>query len=237
MSIETTIVTVPTTAGQQSSAASGRLSDPVQTVTVGWTPAVVSGPSAPIVTVPGPKLVFCDTETTSLRHDRRAWEIALIVRRPGEDDEELTWFVESGDLDLGNADIQSLKIGKFYERHPEHRESGRTWESEAEDAVLAEVEELTRDAILVGAVPNFDTEVLANRMRAHGICPSWHYHLVDVETFAAGALRLPPKWSFDAVLAAYGLTYDEADRHTALGDTRMVRDLYDAVMSGKAVTR
>ena len=33
-----------------------------------------------------------------------------------------------------------------------------------------------------------DTEVLANRMRAHGICPSWHYHLIDVEALAIGYL-------------------------------------------------
>ena len=69
-------------------------------------------------------------------------------------------------------------------------------------------------------------------MRANGICPSWRYHLVDVETLAAGALRRPPPWRFDDLLADYGLVYDEADRHTALGDARMVRDLYDAVLKG-----
>lgn len=181
-----------------------------------------------------PRIVFIDTETTSLRHDRRAWEVALIVRDPelGKD-EEHTWLVDAKDLDLGNADLMSLKIGKFYERHPDGRGSripGRD-EIYPERAMLHLVERLTRGATLVGAVPNFDAEVLGNRMREHGICPSWHYHLIDVETLAAGALRLPPPWNFDKVLAAYGLEYDEADRHTALGDTRMVRDLYDAVMT------
>ena len=28
-------------------------------------------------------IVFGDTETTSLRHDRRAWEVGLFVRVPG----------------------------------------------------------------------------------------------------------------------------------------------------------
>ena len=100
-----------------------------------------------------------------------------------------------------------------------------------ESEALVEVERLTRGAILVGAVPNFDTEVLGTRMRANGILPSWHYHLVDVETLAAGAKKLTPPWSFDAVLELYGLSYDEAERHTALGDARMARDLYDAVLS------
>lgn len=185
-----------------------------------------------------PRLVFIDTETTSLRHDRRAWEVALIVRDPDTGkDEEYTWFVDTDDLDLGNADLMSLKIGKFYDRHPQalNPTAGRRYDSlhntVCECDALMEVERMTRGVILVGAVPNFDSEVLGNRMREHGICPSWHYHLIDVETLAAGALKLPPPWNFDMVLAEYGLTYDEADRHTALGDTRMVRDLYDAVMA------
>jgi DNA polymerase III epsilon subunit-like protein len=99
-----------------------------------------------------------------------------------------------------------------------------------EAEVAVEIERETRGAVLIGAVPSFDEETLAGMLYRHGLCPTWHYHLVDVETLAAGALRMPPRWDFDSVLAAYGLTYDEADRHTALGDARMVRDLYDAVM-------
>lgn len=177
------------------------------------------------------KICFIDTETTSLRHDRRAWEIAVITRDETGKDTEHSWFVDADDIDLGNADLKSLKIGKFFERHPQARIDGtEDREFDNESSVLIEVEPLLRGATIVGAVPNFDTEVLANRMREHGICPSWHYHLIDVETLAAGALKLPPPWDFDKVLDAYGLTYDEADRHTALGDARMVRDLYDAVL-------
>lgn len=53
---------------------------------------------------------------------------------------------------------------------------------------------------------------------------------MDVETLAAGALHRAPLWDFDELLAAYMLAYDEKDRHTALGDARMVRNLYDSVM-------
>jgi hypothetical protein len=171
-------------------------------------------------------LVFLDTETTSLRHDRRAWEIGLITRDANGAEVAAWWFLDLDDLDLGNADLMSLKIGRFHER----------WDAEAsspEVEVLFEIEQMTRGATIVGAVPWFDTDVLGQRMRANGICPSWHYHLVDVETLAAGALKMPPPWGFDSLLATYGLTYDEADRHTALGDARMVRDLYDAVLAGK----
>lgn len=181
------------------------------------------------------KFVFLDTETTSLRHDRRAWDVAAIVRDPEVGgDVEHSWLIDADDLDLGNADVMSLKIGKFYQRHPAANHGlpeEAKWAVLDELEVLANVEYITRDAFIVGAVPWFDTEVLGNRMRANGLCPSWHYHLIDVEALAAGALKLAPKWNFDSVLDAFGLTYDEADRHTALGDARMVRDLYDAVMA------
>jgi DNA polymerase III epsilon subunit-like protein len=182
------------------------------------------------------KFVFIDTETTSLRPDRRAWEIGLVLRAEGKADDERTWFVEEGDLDLGNADPFSLKIGRFYERHPQYRTDVEpVWNDTTEEVeALSAVEVLTRGAILVGAVPNFDAEVLGCRMRHHGILPSWHYHLVDVETLAAGAKKLTPPWDFDAVLELYGLTYDEKDRHTALGDARMARDLYDAILGEKS---
>jgi len=182
------------------------------------------------------KLCFIDTETTSLRPDRRAWDIGLIVREEDGAESERQWFIAEEDLDLGNADPFALKIGHFYERHPGYREASFFTNLTEEDDALSQIEVLTRDAILVGAVPNFDADVLGTRMRAHGILPSWHYHLVDVETLAAGAKKLLPPWSFDAVLALYGLTYDEADRHTALGDARMARDLYDAILGGLAST-
>lgn len=179
---------------------------------------------------PTPTLVFIDTETTSLRPDRRAWDIGLVVRAPDEVDSEHQWFVGAWELDLGNADVRALKIGGFYDRHPQGKRSDSYYLPGSELDVLLQVEQLTRDAILVGAVPNFDAEVLGTRMRANGIQPSWHYHLVDVETLAAGHRGFRPPWGFDDILAAYGLTYDEADRHTALGDARMARDLYDAIL-------
>jgi hypothetical protein len=41
---------------------------------------------------------------------------------------------------------------------------------------------------------------------------------------------MPPPWDFDELLQLHGLVYDETDRHTALGDARMVRDLYDRAL-------
>lgn len=210
------------------------------------------------------KLCFIDTETTSLRHDRRAWEIAVITREPGVRDREQSWFVASEDLDLGNADLMSLRIGRFHERHPESgsdpeeargtiRQQVRQ-ELHREDFVLWQVERLTRGAHLVGAVPSFDAEVLGNRMRANGICPSWHYHLVDIEPLAIGwlqrhaavlenreatideatALRrlASPPWKSDNLSQALGVeSVSEEERHTALGDARWAMRVWDAVVT------
>jgi DNA polymerase III epsilon subunit-like protein len=186
------------------------------------------------------RLCFIDTETTSLRPDRRAWEVGLIVRDPGKPDAEHHWFVDVRDLDLGNADVMSLKIGRFYERHPqvasEHLSSPAV---RREDDALRTIERLTRGAHLVGAVPNFDAEVLGARMRANGICPSWHYHLQDFETLIVGYLcglgRPVPElpWKSDELSRAIGIEPPgDDDRHTALGDARWAARVWDAVMVG-----
>lgn len=201
------------------------------------------------------RICFLDTETTSLRHDRRAWEVGLIVRDPGREDAEHRWFVHAEDLDLGNADPASLRIGRFYDRHPDY--AGNGGEARCpEQYVLGKVEEMTRGAHLVAAVPSFDADVLGTRMRANGICPSWHYHLCCVENLAAGylaayatylernggteervanlrAIAAPP-WNSDELSRAVGIEPDDDLRHTALGDTAWARDIYDAIMRGGA---
>ncbi len=65
------------------------------------------------------RIVFLDVESNSLRPDRRAWEIGLIVRRHGEPDREHSWLIAAEDLGLGNADVQALEVGGFYRRHPQ----------------------------------------------------------------------------------------------------------------------
>jgi len=200
------------------------------------------------------RLCFLDTETTSLRPDRRAWEVGLIVRDPGGEDREFHWFVGTEDLDLGNADPMSLKVGQFYERHPDYA-GVITSDRVTEAYVLCRLEKWTRGAHLVGAVVSFDAELIAARMRAHWMCPSWHYHLVDVEALAAGWLHRDaavkenrqsaleeasrqrdlavPPWNSDELTAALGVKVPEGERHTALGDARWARAVYDAV-TGRA---
>lgn len=140
-------------------------------------------------------ICFIDTETTSLGANRRAWDIAAIRREDGHQ-EERVWFVDATDLDLGNADRKSLEIGRYYTRHPDATDNfdftagypgPELYGSEA--WVMRDIEKWTRGAHLVGAVVSFDADVLAARMRANGVLPSWHYHLIDVESMALGWLN------------------------------------------------
>jgi DNA polymerase III epsilon subunit-like protein len=191
------------------------------------------------------KIVFLDTETTGLDSDRHEiWEIGAIVRTDdGGDDMEWAWQIRPL---MTTADPTGLRIGRYYERievganlpgsarltaSPPNLDRGLWLEARE---VAQDLAPLLDGAILVGAVPDFDARFLTRFLREHHQAPTWHYHLVDVETLAAGAIQLAPPWNFDALLATYGLAYDEADRHTALGDARMARDLYDAVMKGSA---
>jgi hypothetical protein len=103
---------------------------------------------------------------------------------------------------------------------------------------------------VVGAVPNFDTERLALFMRKHlgsGYRDPWHYHLMDVENLAVGYLHgyggdeapadlLLPPWDSDELTEALGLgPAPEHERHTALGDCRWARSIYDRVTGGHVV--
>ena len=199
-------------------------------------------------------LVFVDTETTGLADDCDVWEIGLIARTwptPATFvDVECSWLIRP---DLLTAEPTGLRIGRYYERigsllaaapvgsariaagGPDEAYLTGLPEERATDSrrVATKVAEMLDGATVVGAVPDFDTRHLGRFLRANGQAGTWHYHLVDVETLAAGYLGIAPPWGFDDILERCGLEYDEADRHTALGDARMVRDLYDVVLTNR----
>jgi len=160
------------------------------------------------------KLCFIDTETTGLdRRRRRIWDFACIVREEGQADVEHQFFIE---VSLRNADPFGLNIGHFWERYP-------GWQVAGHDTSL------TTGATWVGAVPSFDEESCEALLHRAGRFPRWDYHLVDVETAAAALAGISPPWKNDVVNLAYNIQVAPEDRHTALGDARACRDLYDAV--------
>lgn len=202
-------------------------------------------------------LCFIDTETTGLDPDHHEiWEVALIKRygegpRIGEEDS----YVWQLPVDLAEADPIALNIGRFHDRRwpqaypdqpAESADEGLSGERVVHPDNMwlwaKEFVALTRGAHLVGNVVSFDAERLWKLLRKHGQCPMWHYHLIDVEALVAGFMQgradpdgmrsgdaMPP-WDSDRLAAAVGVKISDEDRHTALGDARWARDLYDAVM-------
>ncbi|SRR6266496_2429773 len=187
-------------------------------------------------------LAFVDTETTGVHPGRHAWEIA-IIRREEDGKERVANYMLP--VDLSNADPFGLKIGGFYDRHPQGRYLSRKTSIPAAGLTslpqAAEwVAQFTHGAHLVGAVPNFDSEVLDKLLRSQGLIPAWHYHLIDVEALAVGYLSarhgvpvdLP--WKSDALSQACGVSPPtEEERHTAEGDARWAMRWYDAIVKGE----
>ena len=204
-------------------------------------------------TAPHP-VAFVDTETTGLDPDRhQIWEVGLIL----PDGSEHEWQLP---VDLSRADPIALNIGRFHDRRRKPWDSilsvGRpSVEFQSNPAWFArEFVRLTRGLHLAGAVVSFDAERLWRLLRANGECPMWHYHLIDVEALAAGYARAlakgmavagdvtkyptavanrqsaVPPWNSDDVSRWVGVNPDQFDRHTALGDARWAKAIYEKVM-------
>ncbi len=189
--------------------------------------------------MPDPRvLAWLDCETTSTRPGRRPWDIA-VIRRPADADPDgdtsYQVFIDRRDLDLADADLKALEIGRFYERHPEFGAGGNVMR--LADA-LHTIEGMLRGAVVLGSNPSFDTETLDPFMRGHAILPSWYYHPVDIPSMVEGWLRgarrpvpQPPKT--DPLIRAIGIDPDSYPRHTALGDCQLFRAVYDTITNSQ----
>jgi DNA polymerase III epsilon subunit-like protein len=188
----------------------------------------------PTTLVPGTvvrsgSLVYVDTETISLDAAPDViWEVGLVK----EDGTECHWFLP---VDLGRADTYALKVGGFHDRHPHgyhtphdlvdddgpHVTNRRTF--------AYDFARLTAGCILVGAVPSFDEARLRLLLRANGACPDWSHRVRCVETLTAGHLRREVGGLKDCA-RALGVPVDIDSLHTALGDARLARDIWQKVM-------
>jgi DNA polymerase III epsilon subunit-like protein len=201
-------------------------------------------------------LAFIDTETTHLdpRHGD-AWEIAVIRRREDGVDAEYVWQVRP---DLANADPESLAIGKFHERFAvpddwdaiEFIPSGPPMRSTLPE-MLFDLQEALSGAVLVGSNPGFDVAFLSKLLWASDRKLPWHYRPIDIAALAAGyrfgqaaSGAYGGDFAFPSDLPAQPFSSRKLSKavgveppgdgvaHTALGDARWARDVYDAVTGG-----
>lgn len=186
-------------------------------------------------------LAFVDCETTGLRPDlsHSVWELAIIRRGPDEDPDwwetEHVWQIRP---DLNVADPEALEVNDFLRRFRVPPGVDALWFPQEQSEPIpqtfaeaaAQIHRLLDGAYLVGAVPSFDALMLTHFLRGHGLEPAWRHRLVCVENLSAGALGLPVPQGLRHAAASVGVWVDPEARHTALGDARVAREVYDAVM-------
>src|SRR5690606_348509 len=88
----------------------------------------------------------------------------------------------------------------------------------------------TRGAYLAAANPAFDAAFLARFLRRNGQCPMWHHRLICVESMAMTALGVLTPMGLRDSADALDVEYNPDDLHTAAGDVRLARDVYDAAL-------
>lgn len=201
---------------------------------------------------------FIDTETTGLDPDRHAiWEVALIT--PDGDEHVWQFPVDemAADpfaLNIGRYWERHWGTGNEVDvldaiYHAHDRRSRRKNFPDEGRAIRPSSEwahrfrDLTAGCHLAGAVVSFDEERLRRLLHSLGVLHRWHYHIIDVEALAVGYLAakitasngaadpglIGVPWQSDMLSAALGVTVNDEDRHTALGDARWARAIYDAV--------
>lgn len=182
------------------------------------------------------KVAFVDCETLGLNASRHPiWEIAIILP---DRDEEHVWQIRPYPSEMADADPIAVTISGFDDRYDDET-ALRKIES------LDRFSELLSGRHIVGAVPSFDEERLRHMHIVYRGMPDrfpWHYHLIDVEALAVGFAQgtwtdpyLPLPWDSHQLGAMLGVEpTPEAERHTALGDARWARRMFEACMGGPA---
>ncbi len=202
-------------------------------------------------------LAFVDCETTGLDPETHSmWELAVIRRENGVDTEHL-WQIRLAKWEIEQADPKALEINRYRERDalPDDYQVGDMTHAcgmphpMKRDELRDLLRELLDGAVLIGSNPAFDAGFLKVFLDSE----PWHYRTVDIAAMAAG-------YRFgQAASGAYGgdfafgsdlpsLPFSSRGRsrdvgveppagdvaHTALGDARWARDVFDAVTGTRA---
>lgn len=169
-------------------------------------------------------LAFIDTETTGLGPGAQAWEIGVILRHgfepQGRDQRVL---IQVAGFDENDFEPEALAVSGFSERY------GKTEEAipVSLPRAASRLGYLLSNRHLVAANPAFDASIIERMLRACRYEPSWHFRLVDVEALAMGAKGWFRPRGLQATATALGISFDQNDMHTAMGDADLARRIHD----------
>jgi hypothetical protein len=214
-------------------------------------------------TKPVVPLAFVDTETTHLDAEiGEVWEVAVILREfdavaaPYTDTEYVWQFIP----DLTKADPESLRIGRFEERFQVpfdlDVEAAFTGYDDGPVVPMTRMQgvnailSVLRGAVLIGSNPAFDDRFL-RKLLGPGSA-QWHYRPVCIATLAAGQKlgmaklgRLAGVKPLPSDEVVFPFSSRDLSRwtgveppagdvaHTALGDARWARDVFDALTGSR----
>lgn len=173
-------------------------------------------------------IVYLDTETLGLDEVAPIWEFAAVRREENRFTSE-HFFIRHDPSNWLHDLPQSFR-DDYSARYSVRNSIPRL---EAAKRIFA----ITQGAMVVGAVPSFDTIRLTRLLRWANLEPEWHYHLVDVENLAVGYLAakgalMPPPWNSNDLSLALGVDPDAYERHTAMGDVEWTMAQWDKVFEG-----
>jgi hypothetical protein len=181
-------------------------------------------------------IVFMDIESIGLHPDAPVWEFAAIRRFANGNEDRTEFRIQHDPAGWLTEEHFPARFRADYDARYVRSDAA----TEFDAAVMINL--ITRGAHIIGAVPSFDTERLAKLIRRHGMEPSWHYHLIDVENvivgFLAGGSRYElctPPYDSNALSRAVGVDPDTYNRHTAMGDVLWVRAQWDSIMQPQRV--